>query len=105
MAVQVETAVRLTLPSGDENARYTTKFCIARTVATSPAKCEEVFLNRPLVIGDDEKHSGAEERLYALGHTDAGRELFVVFTIRGRRIRLLSARDMSRKERKVYRSS
>ena len=70
----------------------------------SPAECEEVFFNRPLVIGDDEKHSAAEERLYALGQTDAARLLFVVFTMRGRLIRVISARNMSRTERKVYQS-
>lgn len=72
----------------------------------SPTECEEVFFNRPLVVGDDEKHSGADEgRLYALGQIDAARLLFVVFTERGRLIRMISARDMSRKERRVYQSS
>jgi hypothetical protein len=70
-----------------------------------PAECEEVFFNRPLVIGDDEQHSTAEQRLYALGQTDARRLLFTVFTIRGRLIRVISARKMSRKERKVYLTS
>jgi uncharacterized protein len=54
---------------------------------------------------DDEKHSKGEERFYALGQTDAARFLFVVFTTRAQRIRIISARDMSRKERKVYQSS
>jgi len=45
-----------------------------------------------------------EDRLYASGQTDAARLLFVVFTMRGRLIRVISARDMSRKERKVYQS-
>lgn len=71
----------------------------------TPAECEEVFFNRPLVVRGDEKHSAVEERLYALGQTDGGRLLFVVFTIRGRLIRLISARDMGRKERRIYRSS
>lgn len=71
----------------------------------TPAEPEEVFLNRPLVVGDDKEHSAMEDRLYALGQTDAGRLLFVVFTIRGRLIRVISARDMSRKERKAYQSS
>ena len=71
----------------------------------APAESEEVFFNRPLVVGDDKEHSVLEERLYALGQTDVGRLLFVVFTIRGRLIRVISARDMSRKERKVYQSS
>src|ERR1017187_3400036 len=46
----------------------------------SPTECEEVFFNHPLVVGDDEKHSADEGRLYALGQTDAARLLFVVFT-------------------------
>jgi uncharacterized DUF497 family protein len=71
----------------------------------APIECEEVFFNHPLVVSDDEKHSVAEERLYALGQTDAARLLFVVFTIRSRLIRVISARDMSRNERKVYQSS
>jgi uncharacterized DUF497 family protein len=71
----------------------------------APSECEEVFFNHPLFVGDDEKHSVGEERLYALGQTDAARLLFVVFTIRSRLIRVISARDMSRKERKIYQSS
>lgn len=70
----------------------------------SPSECEEIFFNRPLVIADDVRHSEKENRLYALGHTDAGRMLFVVFTVRRNLIRIISARDMNRKERKVYQS-
>lgn len=68
----------------------------------SASECEQVFFNRPLVTGPDEAHSATEARRYALGVTDAGRCLFVVFTIRGRKIRVISARDMSRQERKVF---
>lgn len=67
-----------------------------------PAESEAIFFNKPLVVADDTKHSEEETRLYALGQTNAGRMLFVVFTIRGDRIRVISARNMSRKERKVY---
>jgi uncharacterized DUF497 family protein len=70
----------------------------------SPTECEELFFNRPLVVGEDERHSDREERLFALGHTDAARFLFVVFTVRGHLIRVISARDTSRRERRVYRS-
>ncbi len=66
------------------------------------AECEEIFFNRPLVVAADEEHSDQEERLYALGQTDAGRTLFAAFTIRLRLIRVISARDMSRKERRFY---
>jgi len=68
----------------------------------TPTECEELFFNRPLIVGEDERHSEREDRFYALGQTDAGRRLFVVFALRARRIRVISARDMSRKERKVY---
>ena len=67
-------------------------------------ECEEIFFNRPLVVADDKKHSKKEIRFYALGRTDKGRMLFVVFTVRRNNIRVISARDMSRKERTVYRS-
>jgi uncharacterized protein len=71
----------------------------------TPAECEELFFNRPIVVGEDKGLSEREERFYALGQTDAGRRLFVVFTLRGRLIRVISARDMSRKERQHYRES
>jgi hypothetical protein len=69
----------------------------------SPFECEQVFFNEPLVAQDDIKHSEKEERYYVLGKTDAARPLFVVFTIRRNLIRVISARDMSKKERRVYR--
>ena len=68
----------------------------------SPLECEEIFFNQPLVVSPDIRHSDREERFYALGRTDADRYLFVVFTVRGRKLRVISARDMSRKERKIY---
>ena len=63
---------------------------------------EQVFFNEPLIVQDDEKHSQDEPRWYGLGSTDAKRWLMVVFTIRKNKIRVISARDMNRKERKVY---
>jgi uncharacterized DUF497 family protein len=68
----------------------------------SPAECEQVFFNEPLLLFPDTAHSQHEPRYYILGHTNAGRRLFVVFTVRGNLIRVISARDMSRKERKLY---
>lgn len=68
----------------------------------SRAECEEVFFNEPLLIASDNKHSGAEPRFYVLGQTAEGRPLFVVFTIRERLIRVISARDMSKREKKEY---
>ena len=71
----------------------------------TPAECEELFFSRPVVVENDEKHSASEERLYSLGQSDSGRLLFVVFTIRAKLIRVISARDMSRGERRIYRAS
>lgn len=75
-----------------------------KTHGVAPAEAEQVFFNTPLLRGDDSTHSRTERRYYALGQTDAGRALFVAFTMRGYRLRVVSARDMSRKERKAYRS-
>ena len=66
------------------------------------SECEEIFFNQPLIVNFDERHSKAEVRFYALGHTDLHRKLFMVFTIRNKKIRVISARDMSKKERKIY---
>lgn len=68
----------------------------------SPNEAEQVFFNRPLIVADDVKHSGVERRYFVLGQTDDDRPLFVAFTLRGDLIRAISARDMSRRERKVY---
>ncbi len=68
----------------------------------SQHESEQVFFNEPLIVGHDEKHSHLEKRWYVLGKTDVGRLLFIVFTIRENRIRVISARDMSKKERVIY---
>ena len=68
----------------------------------SQAECEQVFFNRPLVAAEDVLHSNEEVRFFALGQSDAGRPLFVVYTLRGEKVRVISARDMSRRERKEY---
>ena len=65
-------------------------------------ECEQIFFNYPLLLYDDTKHSRQEARLYALGKTDNGRLLFAAFTIRSNLIRIISARDMSKKERAIY---
>ena len=69
----------------------------------SNAEIEELFFNMPLFIKDDPEHSStSENRRFALGQTFDGRRLAIVFTMRRNRIRPISARDMSRKEREVY---
>ena len=68
----------------------------------TPVECEQVFFNAPVIVGDDVMHSETENRLYLLGQTDSGRPLFLVFTVRKDKLRVISARDMNKKERRVY---
>ena len=68
----------------------------------SPVECEQVFFNLPIIVKPDIQHSQAEKRYYVLGQTDSQRGLFIVFTIRNSLIRVVSARDMTKKEKKVY---
>ena len=68
----------------------------------TPFECEQIFFNQPLIISNDVKHSQTEERFYALGRSDLNKELFIAFTIRKKLIRIISARRMSYKERRIY---
>ena len=65
-------------------------------------ECEQVFFNRPLLVLDDPKHSVSEKRWAVFGKTDADRFLVVMFTKRNNLIRIISARDMNKRERKYY---
>lgn len=73
----------------------------------SQPEAEQVFFNQPLLILEDSKHSQKESRHHALGVTDDGRFLHITFTLRVSEslIRIISARDMHKKERKVYEQS
>ena len=70
----------------------------------SMQEAEAVFFNQPLIVTLDDKHSQVEQRIRALGRTHEGRLLTVIFTLRANDtlIRVISARDMHRKERKEY---
>lgn len=82
----------------DGNARKNDKHGVSTT------ESEQVFFNEPLLLVADTKHSQAEVRFHALGKTDEGRTLHITFTLRNasKRIRVISARDMHRKERTIY---
>jgi hypothetical protein len=82
----------------DGNARKNEKHGV------STAESEQVFFNEPLLLLLDAKHSDLELRFHALGKTDEGRRLHITFTLRdaGTKIRVISARDMHRKEREIY---
>ncbi len=65
-------------------------------------ECEDVFFNLPLLIASDKKRSENETRFFALGRTDADRWLFIAFTMRNKLIRVISARDMTKREERIY---
>ncbi|CAN7621445.1 BrnT family toxin [Phyllobacterium sp. LjRoot231] len=68
------------------------------------SESEQIFFNEPLLMVADPKHSLSEQRFHGLGHTDDMRLLHVTFTLRQNEtlIRVISARDMNRKERTYY---
>jgi len=72
--------------------------------SVSTAESEQVFFNAPLLVLEDFKHSNQEPRFHALGKTDENRQLHITFTLRqaGEKIRIISARDMHKKERVIY---
>ena len=70
----------------------------------SQSEAEQVFFNEPLLLLLDEKHSNREVRYHAYGKSNDGRKLHITFTLRQSNtlIRVISARDMHRKERMIY---
>jgi uncharacterized DUF497 family protein len=68
----------------------------------SDGECEQVFFNQPLLALPDSVHPQTEDRILVLGRTDGGRRLFIVCTVRGELIRVISARDMTKREREAY---
>lgn len=71
------------------------------THSVTREEAEECFFNISLQF-DDIKHSQKEPRRVLLGITDQGRILTVIYTLRGEKVRIISARPMSREERKLY---
>lgn len=68
----------------------------------SPKETEEVFVSEELFVLPDKKHSQTEKRHVALGKTQEGKRLFVIFTLRGKKVRIISARKMHKKEVEKY---
>lgn len=75
---------------------------IEKKHAVTSIECEELFCNRPLVVARVPRLVRGEMRYTVLGSTNAKRLLFIAFTVRSEKIRVISARPMSRKERKDY---
>lgn len=72
--------------------------------SVSQVEAEQVFADSRLLLADDVKHSQDEVRYHALGRTIENRLLHLSFALRanGTKIRVISARDMNRKERGLY---
>ena len=79
----------------------------AQKHAVSRFEAEQVFFNEPLLVLEDKRHSQKEDRYHALGKTDEARLLHITFTLRSddTLFRVISARDMHRKERVIYEQS
>ncbi len=65
-------------------------------------ECEQIFYNKPLMLFADESHSEKEIRFGAFGKTDNKRKITVFFTLRNNILRVISARDQSKKDREIY---
>ena len=68
----------------------------------TPRQAEESFLDEKLILIEDIKHSQKEKRNIVIGANNNNKILFVVFTKRGKKIRIISARSANQKERKIY---
>ena len=76
------------------------------THGVADGEAEEPFFNAPIIVRTDLEHSTKQEkRFYLLGQTNAQRKLFIVFTIRNGSIRIISARDMTKRELRTYENS
>jgi uncharacterized DUF497 family protein len=67
-------------------------------------EAEEVFDDEKRLVLEDIKHSEKEPRYILIGKTDKGRMLFIVYTLRNDNtsVRIISARDVNRKEVQFY---
>ena len=69
----------------------------------STTEAEEAFFDAKKKLANDVLHSADQEGRYILlGKTILGRLLFIVFTIREENVRVISARDLNRRERALY---
>ena len=68
----------------------------------STIECEQIFFNKPIIVKRDKEHPFSENRYYALGRTNLNRLLFAFFTVRGDKIRIISARNITETETERY---
>lgn len=68
----------------------------------SDKEAEQVFNDESNFIFEDEKHSGKEMRYGLFGQSGKRRKISIVFTVRHDKVRIITARDMSKRERRSY---
>lgn len=68
----------------------------------TPEEAEEVFSDTDNVLDEDDEHSLVEDRFLIIGKTEQGRLLYQIFTRRGEKIRVISSRDINKKEVYLY---
>ena len=68
----------------------------------TPKEAEESFLDENVFLQEDIKHSEKEERFIAISRTSKNKMLFSIFTIRNKKIRIISTRTANKKERRLY---
>lgn len=68
----------------------------------APEEAEQVFFDANNALDEDIKHSTMEKRFVIIGKTEKGRLLYQVFTRRGNKIRVISARDINKKEVNLF---
>lgn len=73
-----------------------------RKHAITAKECEEIFFSKKYIVFDDIKHSGIERRFTIFGLTETQRPVTIAFVIRSKKVRVISARPSSKKERIIY---
>ena len=74
----------------------------SRKHGVTPEEAESVFTNEDSVVLPDETHSAVEKRFAIFGTSNFNRYVYVIFTIRNNKIRIISARRMHREEVEKY---
>lgn len=67
-----------------------------------PNEAEDVFFDENNIQDEDIEHSTVEKRFLIVGKTKRSRLLYQIFTIRGNKIRVISSRDINKKEVELY---
>lgn len=68
----------------------------------SNEEAEEVFFDSDSITYFDKTHSANEHRFFVVGKTNLGRKLYIAYTVRNKKIRIISARNLNKKEYQLY---